>query len=259
METMFKNFKQYLINLDSKQIDTRNSDAEVKIMDLLIVKEIVDHMKLAVATEKEKPLLQYGTFFNGERLFYDEEVLNLSQETFNHVMLNHVFHFMNGAHFLLPASTIKDNYKRAYRSHVALYFAHFNISGVLPKYATSSRGNWFSKYHLPAKGYGLIFTPHKDTANYFYEEYEKGNINLLKQFQFTKLHKFECPEGIIYISKHNLPYLNLLGINFTRNETKEIALLRTGDSYKRVNLLTKEARELVGYRQVMDILSGEGI
>lgn len=257
MDKIFNDFKKYLINLDSKQIDTKGSEADVKLMDLLKIKEIVNHMKLVRATEKEEPLLQYGTFFDGERLFYNDEVFTLNQETFNHAILNHIFHFMNGAQFLLAAKAT-NNRMESYRSTVALYFAHFNISGVLPKYARSTRSKWFTKYHKPGKGYGLIFTPHQDTANYFYEEYEKGNINLPRTFGFKVESRFNGPEGIIYISRHKLPFLRLTGIEFDRYESRDVVLLKEEDgSYTRVSLMNKKAKELAGYREVMESLAGD--
>lgn len=254
MRIRFQSFKDYLNKLDSKQ------DSDSKLNDLNLIKEVVNYMKPKLAGEKEIPLLQYGTFFDGEHIFYDDqEVYELDQETFNHAMLNHTLHFIFGSHTNIGFRSSASEY---YRDITALLFAHLNISGVVPKYANKVRGRWYEKYHLD-RGYGTIFIPHEKTSNYFYEQYEAGKIKLPKGFYVKKLSRFDCVEGIVYIAEMPRMYFTKgTGIQFGYDyakEKKQVILLKNDDgTFERINHVNKKAKELKEYKEVMDILSGDG-
>jgi len=263
MYLAFDKFKEYLNSLDSRLVDHKRA-IKSKHEDLQFVRDIVNHMKLRPAGEKERPLLQYGIFFDGEHLFYDDEIVEVNQEEFNHAVLNNVFHFITGSHFTMGFKAFATSADNWYKSHVALYFSHFNISGVKTRYG-GSRGQWFKNFHQKEKGYGLIYTPHLHTGNYFYEQYESGKIQLPPGFSIEKTNYFNCPEGVIYIARFNLPNLTSKdGIHFPHNNyqshplSHQVALFRNEDgSFQRTNFMNKRAKELRGYKEIMELLGGE--
>lgn len=269
MKKKLNNFKCWLEELIAIQDLTPNRRGTTKEDDLRFLIGIAEHMEPKVAGEKEKPLLDYGTFFDGQHVHYDEKAEQLDQKTFNMVMFNHLIHFISGAHFQMPVRPTKSAGTK-YVSITALYLAHFGISGVKPRYARSIRKNFYEQYHIPEKGYGLLFAPDPNVANYFYEEYTKGNIELPKGFCVKEGKRFDCAEGIIYLA--TTPYAHLTqgrGIEFDRNPSryhyshyyytanKVIALKReeNGD-LRRVDLVKKEGRELLELKKVYDSLVG---
>lgn len=251
MEQIFENFKKYLLSLDSKQIENPKSRVS-KHEDLQIIRKLVDHIKLVPAGEKEKEYTQYGTFFDGEHMFY-EEGLEYSQETMNHVFLNHIIHFMLGANFTSFKNT------SWYKSTTALFFAHFNISGITPKYGTSIRPRFYNNYHVPGKGYGTLFDPLTTLSNYFFEEYEAGNINFPKGFEIEKTDVYEFDSGVVYIaSTMSYDLKGTFGIIAGNARQATVILSKNEDgTYKKVNGRTGDGKELLEHREVIMALTGD--
>lgn len=259
MKNIISIFRQYLRELESKQVNHKQTKAS-KYHDILFIEKIVDHMKLKPAGEKEKELLQYGLFFDGENLFYDETIETIDNTMLNHALLNHILHFVFGAHVYI---SFKSRSLKSYLDNNALVFAHFNISGVKPRYGTSGRKNCY-KYHIEEKGFGLIFEPHPKTANYFYEEYEAGNIKLHNYFTITKTKKLEYSPCLSYVAKIKFPHFNAsqgfhileYGFNIS-NGPVDVFLIEKNGKYERISPASKLAREIKDSKAVMEELSGE--
>lgn len=260
MNEKFKKFKGYIDSLHGIQIENKKAkktiNPKTKEQDLYLLMGIVDHMKLVPVGEEEKELLQYGLFFDGEHLFYDEnEVEQLNQKDFNMYMLNHLFHFMLGAHVALPSNATKSNCEK-YIHGIALYLAHFNISGVTPKYGLSVRGKWYDLYHVPNKGYGKFIFPRPKTSDYFYDKFEAGKIQLPPGCSIEKVDMFDNEKGRIYDVRVTLPHVNASGVNFSERICKQVIFIKNEDgTFKKHNGRGKASKEIKDAKELLDFLS----
>ncbi|AEO93829.1 gp584 [Bacillus phage G] len=240
-----------------KPIQIEHKDAEVsKEEDLEFLKEVVNQIKVKPASEKEREFLRYGFFFSGDHLFYDESfVKKMSSEKINQAILNHLFHFMSGAHFYDSYRITRGN---RHMSVCALYFAHFNISKVKPSYVQNTRGSFYER-HVKYDGKGLLFMPPTSSDKYFFEEYEAGNIGILDFMEFSTIEKYDFNEGIVYDYRMVLNHITVRrGINSINVIKKRIILLKNNDgTFTKVNASNAKGKELLELRKVMKTLGGE--
>lgn len=227
------------------------------VFDFSHLLKYVKSIKLEEAGIKEKPLLQYGMFYDGlNTLYYDSEVVNqLNDIDLTKALLNHLFHSYSKAHLKLGDKPTKNTLIR-YGSHAGLYLSHFGFSSIKPKYTQSIRDDL---YYMYEEANEIVFTPHVNTSNYFYNKIVEQNIDgEVKNADGLKMkiNTFKTTIGAIVEIEFLYGFVTKSrGFLEVRRDLVRKSLINKDGEWLLTSPANKIAREVREMKKIADILS----
>lgn len=262
MEPRLKNFRLYLIDREKHQpgLAYKGRGIETRQRDFAHFINMVYELEPTPAGKDEIPLLQYGMFYDGQHLFYNQIVIStLTQEQFNQALLNHMIHFIQGACFTLPKNPTSSRLEWL-KSSNALIMAHFGLTSVrvIPKYSQSAREEFYEKI-FKDKCDDIVFAPHPDSSNYFWSKFYQGEIELQDPFYVREENKYDTTEGVVVKATTPYGYITLgKGLELDTNKNKQVVVVfRNEDgTTERGNFMSKRGKELRELKEVFDTLCG---
>lgn len=223
------------------------------VRDLQTLIEFMGTLRFVPASERELPLLQHGMFIDGgETVYHDGSIHDMDQDTFNIVLLNHVFHTLSGVHFERGTS-VTETMTLEYAALNALYLSHFGFSNVQPRYSVSVRRELVNGTDR------LVFGPHPKTASYFWAGFAQGTVRP-RFLRYEVLDEFNVHEGKILKVRYEKMHLTQTGgmeRYFPKSNIRDNVILTRNDdgTYELVNQGSRAGRRLIELKRVYQALT----
>lgn len=214
-------YEEYLVfNTKANMNKMKNKYFKAKNIYILsnICKFIIEHISIFEYTGQKSKLLQFGCYYDGKKtLMYNDEILQKTDYDFALILLNHVFHYLNGFY----RTRINEKKQLSYQ---LLCFDNIGMCDTNITYSQIGRATLIDKYPEQIEKLKLFSSTKLNKVNIVTDAGYRHDLHITQQNIRFNIHSYMCSK-IICIDKTDICFDDIENIMLKAEKEIKITII----------------------------------